>query len=221
MDKKNYIAQRAAQELNDGDIVNLGIGLPTLVVDYLPDDISIYLHSENGILGLGPTPATEDIDEDLVNAGKLPVTIKEGSSFFDSPSSFGMIRGGHVDVAILGVLQVDQYGRIANWAIPGKDILGVGGAMDLLEGAQKVIVTMLHTTKNGDAKIVDKLTYPKTSKRQVDVVVTEIAVFRTDDKGLILTEIAPGKTIEEVKEKTGAPFRTAANLTEMTKEIEV
>lgn len=218
MNKKNYIAKRAAQEIKNEDIVNLGIGLPTKVVEYLSNDINIYIHSENGILGLGPTPETNKIDKNLINASKLPVTIMEGSSFFDSPASFGIIRGGHVDVAILGVLQVDKYGIIANWAIPGKDILGVGGAMDLLEGSKKIIVTMLHTTKNGEVKIVDELTYPKTSHRRVDVIITEIAVFRTDENGLILTEIAPEKTLEEVKEKTNAKFRISPNLKEISKE---
>lgn len=212
MDVKSYIASRAAKELRNGDVVNLGIGIPTLVVDYLPKDVAIHLHSENGILGLGPTPTKENIDPDLVNAGKQPVTINKGSSFFDSSSSFAMIRGKHIDVAILGVLQVDQLGCIANWAIPGKSILGVGGAMDLLEGAKKVIVTMLHTTKNGDAKIVEELTYPKTSKRKVDVIVTELAVFHVDDKGLILKEIASGKTVKDVEKQTKASFRICSSI---------
>ena len=212
MNAKEYIAARAAKELNDGDIVNLGIGLPTLVADFLPKDKRIFLHSENGILGVGPTPDKDNIDPDLVNAGKLPVTILKGSSFFDSATSFAMIRGKHLDVAILGVLQVDRYGRIANWAIPGKSILGVGGAMDLLEGAKKVIVTMLHTTKNGDPKIVKELSYPITSERQVDVIVTELAVFRLDKEGLILTEIAPGKTLKDVELGTSAPFRIDEHL---------
>ncbi|MBO1002769.1 3-oxoacid CoA-transferase subunit B [Pseudogracilibacillus auburnensis] len=213
MDEKQLIAARAAQELKNGNVVNLGIGIPTKVVDYLPPDVTIHLHSENGILGLGPSPTEEEIDPDLVNAGKLPVTIVEGSSFFDSPSSFAMIRGKHVDVAVLGVLQVDQYGRIANWAIPGKNILGVGGAMDLLEGAKKVIVTMLHTTRSGESKIVESLSYPITSQRRVDMIITELAVFKVDKEGLLLMEMADGCTIEDVKKHTLAPFRLSSQLT--------
>lgn len=212
MDAKQYIASRAAKELKDGDIVNLGIGMPTKVVEYLPSDIMVHLHSENGILGLGPAPTEEKVDPDLVNAGKLPITINKGSSFFDSPSSFAMIRGNHIDVAILGVLQVDQFGRIANWAIPGQDILGVGGAMDLLVGAKRVIVTMLHTTKKGEPKIVKELSYPITSSRPVDIIVTELAVFKVDDEGLILTEIALGKTLKDIEINTKAPFRVANRL---------
>lgn len=219
MDAKQYIASRAAKELKNGDVVNLGIGIPTLVVDYLPDDTEIHLHSENGILGFGPTPSEENIDPDLVNAGKLPVSVKKGASFFDSPTSFAMIRGNHVDVAILGVLQVDQYGHIANWAIPGQDILGVGGAMDLLEGAKKVIVTTTHTTKTGEPKIVEELTYPITSLRKVNVIVTELAVFRVNERGLELTEIAPGVTLDEVKQKTDAPFSLSKQFFNSVKEV--
>lgn len=212
MDARELIAARAAQELKDGNIVNLGIGIPTKVVDYLSSDVKIHLHSENGILGLGPSPKEDEIDPDLVNAGKLPVTIVEGSSFFDSPSSFAMIRGNHVDVAILGVLQVDQFGKIANWAIPGQNILGVGGAMDLLEGAKKVIVTTFHTTRKGESKIVETLSYPITSQRRVDVIITELAVFHVDEEGIILTEILEGSTLEDVKKHTDAPFRIANQL---------
>lgn len=213
MSDKLTIAARAAKELKDNDIVNLGIGIPTKVVDYIPGDMTIHLHSENGILGLGPTPKKEDVDRDLVNAGKQPITILEGASFFDSPSSFAMIRGQHIDVAILGVLQVDQYGKVANWAIPGKNILGVGGAMDLLEGAKKVIVTMHHTTREEKPKIVKELTYPITSLRQVDIIITEKAVFEIDEKGLILTEIVEGFTVEDIEKNTEAPFRISQQLT--------
>src|SRR5699024_4423152 len=192
MNAKQIIAARAAKELKDDDIVNLGIGIPTQVVDYIPNDVNIHLHTENGILGLGPSPKEEEVDPELVNAGKQPVSILKGASFFDSPSSFAMIRGQHVDVAILGVLQVDQYGRVANWAIPGENILGVGGAMDLLEGAKRVIVTIRHTTRDRAPKIVEELTYPITSRRHVDVIITEKAVFKVEEDGLLLTEIVEG-----------------------------
>ncbi len=203
---KVRIAERAARFLNNGDIVNLGIGIPTLVADYIAPQTSVFLHTENGILGVGPTPINKP-DPNLVNAGKLPVTVMTGASYFDSATSFGMIRGGHIDISILGVLQIDEIGRIANWAVPGKAVLGVGGAMDLLEGSKKIIVTTLHTTKTGKPKIVKNLSYPITSERRVDVIITELAVFAVDDGGLILVEVAPGITVEKVKEKTEADFR--------------
>jgi 3-oxoacid CoA-transferase len=206
---KQYIAQRAAKELKDGDIVNLGIGIPTLVADYIPSDVKVFLHSENGILGVGPTPDPEHTDQNLVNAGKLPVTVMEGSSFFDSASSFAMIRGGHVSVSILGVLQIDAFGRIANWAVPGKSVLGVGGAMDLLEGSKKVIVTTVHTSNHGESKIVKELTYPITSERKVDLIITDLAVFAVKEDGLHLIELSPGVSLEEVQQKTDAPFQIA------------
>ena len=209
MSDKHVIAKRAGLALEDGDIVNLGIGIPTLVADFVPEGIKVYLHSENGILGVGPTPQPVEIDKNLVNAGKLPVTVEDGASFFDSASSFAMIRGGHVDVSILGVLQVDEKGRVANWAVPGKSVLGVGGAMDLLEGSRKVIVTTLHTTKEGESKIVKELQYPITSLRKVDLIITELAVFEVDEEGLVLIEVLPGQTIESVKAKTDARFRIA------------
>ncbi|WP_126425221.1 3-oxoacid CoA-transferase subunit B [Brevibacillus marinus] len=206
MDKKERIASRAAKELKNGDVVNLGIGIPTMVTDYLPENVQVFVHSENGILGVGPTPRPEEVDPDLVNAGKMPVTIKEGASFFDSAASFSMIRGGHVDVTILGVLQVDERGRIANWALPGQAVLGVGGAMDLLEGAKKVIVATTHTTKEGEPKLVRKTSYPLTSERKVDLIVTELAVFEVTEQGLVLTELADGVSLEEVAAKTEARF---------------
>ena len=209
MSDKHVIAKRAGLALEDGDIVNLGIGIPTLVADFVPEGIKVYLHSENGILGVGPTPQPVEIDKNLVNAGKLPVTVEDGASFFDSASSFAMIRGGHVDVSILGVLQVDEKGRVANWAVPGKSVLGVGGAMDLLEGSRKVIVTTLHTTKEGESKIVKELQYPITSLRKVDLIITELAVFEVDEEGLVLIEVLPGQTIESVKANTDARFRIA------------
>lgn len=209
MNGKKYIASRAAQELKDKNIVNLGIGIPTMVTDYLSNNISIYIHSENGVLGVGPTPTPENIDNELINASKLPITINKGASFFDSSISFSMIRGNHIDVAILGVLQVDQLGRVANWAVPGQNILGVGGAMDLLAGAKKVIITTLHNTKDSKPKIVKKLSYPKTSNRKVDKIITEKAVFDVDSKGLVLVEVSPGVTIEDIYKSTDAFFRVS------------
>lgn len=216
MSAKITIAKRAALALENNDIVNLGIGIPTLVADFLPENIQVFLHSENGILGVGPTPEEDQIDRNLVNAGKLPVTIEEGAAFFDSASSFAMIRGGHVDVSILGVLQVDSKGRVANWAVPGKSVLGVGGAMDLLEGSRKVIVTTLHTTKDGQSKIVNNLQYPLTSERKVDLIITELAVFEVDEEGLLLVERAPNITLEEIKMKTEANFRVNEHVDKAT-----
>lgn len=208
MDKRkemqNRIAQRAAEELVGPLIVNLGIGVPTLIPDYLTDE-SVYLHTENGMLGVGPTDENNS-DPNLVNAGKLPITEAEGSSYFNSAESFGMIRGEHVDVAVLGVLQADQNGIIANWSIPGKNIIGVGGAMDLLSGAKKVICTMTHTTKTGVSKILKNCTFPITSTRKVDMLITELAVFKFEDGVMKLIELMPGVTLDEVKEKTEAEF---------------
>lgn len=204
---QNAIAKRAAQELIGPIIVNLGIGVPTLIPNYLTDE-SVYLHTENGMLGVGPTDL-ENNDPNLVNAGKLPITETHGSSYFNSAESFGMIRGGHVDVAILGVLQADQSGRIANWSVPGKNIIGVGGAMDLLSGAKKVICTMTHTTKNGESKILKECAYPITSTRSVDMLITELAVFKFEDNQMKLIEIMPGATLEEVEQNTEAEFVNA------------
>ncbi|MFJ7365809.1 3-oxoacid CoA-transferase subunit B [Peribacillus frigoritolerans] len=201
---QNMIAKRAAKELTGPCIVNLGIGIPTLVANYIEDE-NIFFHTENGLLGV--TEVDEDkIDPNLVNAGKLPVGQSIGASFFNSAESFAMIRGGHIDVAILGVLQVGQTGEIANWAVPGKNIMGVGGAMDLLVGAKKVIVTMTHTSKEGKSKILKECTYPITSTRSVDMIITELAVFEVIDKQLKLIELMPGVTIEEVRVKTEADF---------------
>ncbi|WHY16007.1 3-oxoacid CoA-transferase subunit B [Peribacillus frigoritolerans] len=201
---QNMIARRAAKELTGPCIVNLGIGIPTLVAKYI-DDENIFLHTENGLLGVADVEEDE-IDPNLVNAGKLPVGQSIGASFFNSAESFAMIRGGHIDVAILGVLQVGQTGEIANWAVPGKNIMGVGGAMDLLVGAKKVIVTMTHTSKEGKSKVLKKCTYPITSTRSVDMIITELAVFEVIDKQLKLIELMPGVTIEEVRAKTEADF---------------
>lgn len=198
------IAKRVAQELEGPCIVNLGIGIPTLVAEYMTED-NIYLHTENGLLGVTDVD-DEAIDPNLVNAGKLPVGEAVGASFFNSSDSFAMIRGGHVDVAILGALQVDETGVIANWAVPGKNIMGVGGAMDLLVGAKKVFVTMSHTSKDGSTKLLKECTYPITSTRQVDMIFTDLAVFKVADGQLKLVDLMPGATIEEVREKTEAAF---------------
>ena len=200
---QELIAKRAVQELKGPCVVNLGIGIPTLVAKFI-DDPNIIFHTENGLLGV--TDVQGEIDPNLVNAGKLPVGEAIGASFFNSAESFGMIRGGHIDVAMLGVLQVEQTGKIANWAVPGKNIMGVGGAMDLLVGARKVIVTTTHTSKDGKSKILKECTYPITSTRSVDMVITELAVFKVVDKQLVCTELMPGVTIEEVREKTEAKF---------------
>lgn len=201
---QHMIAERVAKELEGPCTVNLGIGIPTLVAEYMTQD-DIYLHTENGLLGVTDV-SEEDIDPNLVNAGKLPVAEAIGASFFNSSDSFAMIRGGHVDVAILGALQVDEKGVIANWAVPGKNIMGVGGAMDLLVGAKKVFVTMNHTSKDGSPKLLKECTYPITSTRQVDMIFTELAVFKVEDGGLKLIDLMPGATIEEVREKTEASF---------------
>ncbi|MGG1663687.1 3-oxoacid CoA-transferase subunit B [Brevibacillus sp. NRS-1366] len=206
MNGKELIAKTIAKELKQGEVVNLGIGIPTLVCNYLSEDSGIFFHSENGILGVGEVAKSDEVDKDLVNAGKIPVTVNLGASFFDSAASFAMIRGGHVDVAVIGALEVDEQGRVANWLIPGQNVLGVGGAMDLIEGVRRIIVAITHTTKDGSSKIVKLLGYPKSSERSVDMVVTELAVFKVVNHELILSEIAPGVTLDEIKEKTEATF---------------
>lgn len=203
MNVKERIAKRVAKELHDGDVVNLGIGLPTLVSNFIPDGVDIILQSENGMLGLGPKPLEGEEDWDLTNAGGLPVTMHTGGAFFDSATSFGIIRGGHVDATILGSLQVDEEGSIANWIIPGKMVPGMGGAMDLLVGAKKVIIAMTHTAK-GKQKILKKCTLPYTAVKEVDMIVTEMGVMHITDKGIVLTEIAPDFTIEDVQNATEA-----------------
>ncbi|PQD94460.1 succinyl-CoA--3-ketoacid-CoA transferase [Pradoshia eiseniae] len=206
MKNKTYemIAKRAAMALAGSRIVNLGIGIPTLVADYLDDD-AVCLHTENGLLGVTKVDA-DQIDPNLVNAGKLPVGEGIGSSFFHSADSFGMIRGGHVDVAVLGALQVDQCGRIANWAVPGQSILGVGGAMDLLAGAKSVIVTMTHTAKNGASKLVKECNYPLSGRRNADLIITDLAVFAVKEESLHLIELMPDVDLEHVQNKTEADF---------------
>jgi len=204
---KELIARRAARLLQPGWVVNLGIGIPTLVSKYV-DDAVVFLHSENGVLGVGPPPAPAELDPNLIDAGKRPITVRRGAAYFDSAQSFAMIRGGHVDAAVLGALEVNGHGIIANWAIPGELVLGVGGAMDLLSGVRSVIVVMSHTTREGEPKIVAQLTLPKTSIRPADYIVTELATFRVGDDGLVLDELVEGVSLDDVRSRTAAPFRT-------------
>lgn len=211
MNPKEIIARRVAKELHDGDVVNLGIGLPTMVSNYIPSNVDITFQSENGMLGLGPTPNPGEEDFDLTNAGGQPVTMAIGGACFDSSTSFGIIRGGHVDATVLGSLQVDQEGNIANWIIPGKMVPGMGGAMDLLVGAKKVIVAMQHTS-NGKHKILKKCTLPFTAVKEVDMIVTELGVMEITDQGILLTELAPGVTIEEIQAATEATLIISDNL---------
>jgi 3-oxoacid CoA-transferase subunit B len=208
-DRRTWIAARAAAELRDGDIVNLGIGIPTLIPD-LVTGRNVVFQSENGMLGFGPRPTADTYDADIIDAGKQPVTERAGVAYFDSASSFGMIRGGHVDVAVIGALQVDGRGRVANWAVPGKPVLGVGGAMDLLAGARRVVVAMTHTTRDSQPKVVETATLPLTSLRPVDLIITDLAVLAVDGDGLRLVELAPGVTLDEVHAHTTARLRTGS-----------
>ena len=202
-EKQAFIARRVAQELVDGSVVNLGIGLPTKVSNYVPEHMTVHFQSENGFVGLGPAPAEADIDSNIVNAGGQPASIVPGGAFFDSATSFGIIRGGHVDLTVLGALQVDEKGNIANYLIPGKMVPGMGGAMDLLSGAKKVIVAMEHTAK-GSHKILKECTLPLTATQSVDLIVTEMGVIEVTDEGLVLRERNPIYSVEEIQEATEA-----------------
>lgn len=212
MEAREIIAKRIAKELKDGDVVNLGIGIPTLVANYLPYNVSVILHSENGFLGMGPIPPAGMEDKDITNAGAVPVTILPGGSCFDSCASFIIVRGGHLDVTVLGAMEVSEQGDIANWMVPGRMVAGMGGAMDLTAGAKKVIVGMEHCAKNGSAKILQECSLPLTACKAVDLIVTEKAVLEVTEQGLLLKEIAPDLTVEDVQKCTQAALIISPDL---------
>ena len=212
---REQIAKRVAQEFNDGDYVNLGIGIPTLAANYVPSDIEVMLQSENGLLGMGPYPTEEEVDADMINAGKETVTTAKGAAIFSSAESFAMIRGGHVDVTVLGAFEVDQEGNIASYMIPGKLVKGMGGAMDLVAGADNIIVTMTHANKKGESKLLEKCTLPLTGVNCITKIITDLALLEIEDGAFVLREVAPGVSIEEIKEKTAGKLVVPDDVKEM------